>query len=116
MAPARSAARTTAKAGACRRAAACALAGAAVALPSASHAQFAATLGIDSVNRYRGLGTPDVGPVLRASAMADSSRGAYAGVAGLWRTRDGGLASADILAGWSGRLDALPGLVALSPD
>jgi hypothetical protein len=54
--------------------------------------------------------------VLRASAMADSSWGAYAGVSGLWRTRDGGLASADALAGWSGRLAALPGLAALSPD
>ena len=112
----RSAAPTTAVAVACRRAASRALACAALALPCASHAQFAGTLGIDSVDRYRGAGTPDVGPVLRASAMADSSWGAYAGLSGLWRTRDGGLASADALAGWSGRLAALPGLAALSPD
>jgi hypothetical protein len=115
-APARSAAHTTAVAHACRQAACCALACAALALPCASHAQFAATLGIDSVNRYRGTGTPDVGPVVRASAMADSSWGAYGGLSGLWRTRDAGLASADALVGWSGRLNALAGLVALSPD
>jgi hypothetical protein len=115
-APARSAALTKVVAGACRRALACALACAALAWPSASQAQFAATLGIDSVNRYRGMGTADVGPVVRASAMADSSWGAYGGLSGLWRTRDAGLASADVLAGWSGRLNALPGLAALAPD
>ena len=109
-------ARATAVAGACRQAASCVLACAALALPCTAHAQFAGTLGIDSVNRYRGMGTPDVGPVLRASAMADSSWGAYAGLSGLWRTRDGALASADALAGWSGRLDALPGLSALAPE
>ena len=114
--PVRSAPPTTTVAVACRRIASRVLACAALALPCASHAQFAGTLGIDSVDRYRGMGTPDRGPVLRASAMADSSWGAYAGLSGLWRTRDGGLASADALAGWSGRLDALPGLDALSPD
>ena len=82
-APARSAANTTAVARACRRAASCALAWAALALPCASHAQFAGTLGIDSVNRYRGSGTDDRGPVVRASAMADSAVGAYGGVSGL---------------------------------
>ena len=108
-----------AKAGAWRQAAACAPAALAafiaVALPCAAHAQFAATLGIDSVNRYRGVGTDDVGPVVRASAMADSTRGAYGGVSGLWRTRDAGLASVDAMVGWSGRLDELPALAALSP-
>jgi hypothetical protein len=107
------------KAGAAHHAAAptlvLALAVAALAVPAAAHAQFAATLGIDSVNRYRGIGTDDRGPVVRASAMADSALGAYGGVSGLWRTRDAGLASADLLAGWSGRLDELPGLSALSP-
>ena len=34
----------------------------------------------------------------------------------LWRTRDAGLASADAMAGWSGRLNELPGLAALAPD
>lgn len=114
--PARSATHTTAVAGACRRAALCALACAAALLPCASHAQFAGTLGIDSVNRYRGMGTGDVGPVLRASAMADTSRGVYVGLSGLWRTHDPGLASADALVGWSTRLNTLPGLAALSPD
>ena len=115
-APARSTTHTPSVANACRQAASCAFAIAALALPCAAHAQFAATLGIDSVNRYRGTGTPDVGPVVRASAMADSSWGAYGGVSGLWRTRDAGLASADALVGWSGRLDALAGLATLSPD
>ena len=115
-APARSTAHTPSVASACRQAASCALACAALALPCASHAQFAATLGIDSVNRYRGMGTADVGPVARASAMVDAPFGAYGGVSTLWRLRDGGLASADALIGWSGRLDALPGLAALSPE
>jgi hypothetical protein len=113
---ARSAAHTTAIAGACRRAASCALAAVALGLPCTSHAQIAAALGIDSVNRYRGMGTYDVGPVVRASAMADSSWGAYGGLAGLWRARDAGLASADALVGWSARLNTLPGLATLSPD
>ena len=107
------------KAGAARHAAARTLARAwtvaALAVPCAAHAQFAATLGIDSVNRYRGMGTDDRGPVVRASAMADSALGAYGGVSGLWRTRDAGLASADLMVGWSGRLAELPGLAALSP-
>ena len=102
-------------AGAWRRAAPCALAAAVLALPCAAHAQFVGTLGVDSVNRYRGMGTDDVGPVARAGAMADTAVGAYGGVSGLWRTRDGGLASLDAIAGWSGRLDALPGLGAIAP-
>ena len=109
-----------AKAGAWRQAASRALAGvlgaAALGVPSAAQAQFAATMGIDSVNRYRGVGTDDVGPVVRASAMADSALGAYGGVSGLWRTRDAGLASIDAMLGWSGRLDELPALAALAPD
>ena len=80
-----------------------------------ARAQFAATLGVDSVNRYRGMGTGDIGPVARASVMADAPQGAYGGVAGLWRTRDAGLASIEAMAGWSGRLDALPGLEGVSP-
>jgi len=97
------------------RALACTSGVAALALPCVSHAQFAATLGIDSVNRYRGVGTGDVGPVVRASAMADSALGAYGGISGLWRTRDAGLASADAMIGWSGRLNELPALAALAP-
>jgi hypothetical protein len=105
-----------ATAGAWRQAAGCAFAAAALALPAAGHAQFAGTLGIASVNRYRGMGTGDAGPVVRASAMLDVPAGAYGGVSGLWRTRDAGLASVEAMAGWSGRLSALPGLGALSPD
>ena len=108
-------ARSSATLGARRLAAPCALAIALLAAPWAAHAQFAATLGIDSVDRYRGVGTDDHGPVLRASAMADSAVGAYGGVSGLWRTRDAGLASADAMVGWSRRLNELPGLQALSP-
>jgi hypothetical protein len=115
-APARSAAPTPAVAGARRRGAACALAGAALVLPCAAQAQFAGSLGIDSVDRYRGTGTAAAGPVLRAGALVDSTWGGYGSVSGLWRTRDGGFASADALAGWSTRLNALPGLGALSPD
>jgi len=108
--------RCTAMAGAWRQAASCALVFAALALPGVAQAQFAGTLGIDSVNRYRGSGTDDVGPVVRLSGMADASSGAYGGISGLWRTRDAGLASANAIAGWSGRLDALPGLAAVAPD
>jgi hypothetical protein len=115
-APARSAAPTPAVAGARRRGAACALAGAALVLPCAAQAQFAGSLGIDSVDRYRGTGTAAAGPVLRAGALVAATWGGYGSVSGLWRTRDGGFASADALAGWSTRLNALPGLGALSPD
>ena len=111
----KAAVRRKARSGAWRQAAACALAVAAAVLPCTGQAQFAATAGVASVDRYRGSGTPDLGPVLRAGAMADAPSGAYAGLSALWRTRDGGLASADVLAGWSGRLDSLPGLAALSP-
>ncbi len=87
-----------------------------LALAGAARAQFSGTLGIDSVNRYRGVGTDDVGPVLRASAMADTPWGAYGGIAGLWRTRDAGLASVDAMLGWSGRLNAFSALADASPD
>jgi hypothetical protein len=100
----------------CRQAVRCVLATAVSALPCAVHAQFAGALGVDSVNRYRGMGTDDAGPVLRASAMLDLPAGAYGGVSGLWRTRDAGLASAQALLGWSGRLQALDGLQALAPE
>jgi len=109
-------ARSTAKPGAWRQAAACLLAVAALVAPWAAHAQFAATLGIDSVNRYRGVGTDDVGPVVRTSAMIDATWGGYGGVSALWRTRDARLASADAMVGWSGRLNELPGLAGLAPD
>jgi hypothetical protein len=99
---------------------ACVLAAAAVAWASPARAQFAGTLNVDSVNRYRGTGTDDHGPVLRASVMADSpfaaASGAYVGLAGLWRTRDAGLASVDALAGWSGRFNALAAFDGLAPD
>lgn len=84
------------------------LGAAALALACAAHAQFAGTLGISSTDRYRGMGTGEAGAVLRASAMADLPAGAYGGISGLWRTRDAGLASAEAMIGWSGRLDALP--------
>jgi hypothetical protein len=109
-------ARSTAKAGAWRQALCCAFAATALASPGAAWAQFAGSLDIESVNRYRGTGTWDAGPVVRASAMADAAIGAYGGIAGLWRTRDARFASADAILGWSGRLAALPGLAALSPD
>ncbi len=101
-----------------RRAGGCALAQVfgLVMLAGAAHAQVAGTLGIDSVNRYRGVGTDDVGPVLRASAMADTPWGAYGGISGLWRTRDAGLASVDAMLGWSGRLDAFSALDAVAPE
>ena len=109
-------ARSTAKAGAWRQVLRCALAALALASTGAARAQFAGSLDIESVNRYRGTGTPDAGAVVRASAMADAAIGAYGGIAGLWRTRDAGLASADAILGWSGRFASLPGLGALSPD
>jgi len=111
-------ARRSAIAAAWRRAASRLLACAVLAAPGGGHAQaaLALALGLDSVDRYRGMGTADVGPVLRASAMVDAPAGAYAGIAGLWRTRDAGLASADALLGWSGRLAALPALDTLAPE
>jgi len=97
-----------ARSGAWRQGARCLLGSAALALACAAHAQVAGTLALASSNRYRGMGTGDAGPVLRASVMADLPAGAYGGVSGLWRTRDAGLASAEAMVGWSGRLDALP--------
>lgn len=102
--------------GAARRAGGWALGLAMLALAGAARAQVAGTLGIDSMNRYRGTGTDDVGPVLRASAMADTPWGAYGGVSGLWRTRDAGFASVDAMVGWSGRLNTLGALDTLAPD
>jgi hypothetical protein len=75
-----------------------------------ARAQFSGVAGIDSENRYRGLATDDIGAVARLSGMIDLPAGVYAGLSGIWRTHDGHLASADALAGWSGRwseLDAL---------
>ncbi len=115
-------ARRTVRAGATRRTSCCALALALVLLACAAPAcaQFVGTLGVESVDRYRGTGTAGRGPVLRAALMVDSpfaaTRGAYVGLAGLWSMRDTGLASADALAGWSGRLNALPALDELAPD
>jgi len=55
------------------------LAAAALAASCAAQAQFAGTLGAASVDRYRGMGTGDAGPVVRASAMLDLPVGAYGG-------------------------------------
>ncbi len=78
---------------------------------TAAHAQVAGSLGIASQDRYRGTGTDNIGAVVRASVMVDSTLpfapGAYAGLSGLWRTRDGGLADAQALLGWSGRWNTL---------
>jgi hypothetical protein len=84
------------------------LAAAALGAACAAQAQFAGTLGAASVDRYRGMGSGDDGPVVRASAMLDLPVGAYGGVSGLWRTRDASLARAEAMLGWSGRFDALP--------
>jgi hypothetical protein len=90
-----------------------------LACAGATQAQVVGSLGIASQNRYRGTGTDDVGPVVRASVMADSTSaptdGAYAGLSGLWRTRDGGLANAEGLLGWSGRLNSLASFATLDP-
>ena len=64
------------------------VAAATLAAACGAQAQFAGTLGVASVDRYRGMGTGDDGPVIRASAMLDVSVGAYGGISGLWRTRD----------------------------
>jgi hypothetical protein len=85
----------------------------ALACASPAHAQFSGVLGIDSQNRYRGLATDDIGAVARLSGMIDVPAGLYAGLGGLWRTHDGHLASADAIAGWSGRwsdLEAFHGI------
>jgi hypothetical protein len=103
-------ARSTATSGARRQAARCALATGLLAWSGVVHAQFAGTVGLASVDRYRGMGTDDTGPVARASAMVDLPAGAYAGVSGLWRARDAGFARGEALLGWSGRIEAL------SPD
>jgi hypothetical protein len=101
-------ARRHATPGARRQAARRVLAAIALASSCVAHAQFAGTLGVVSANRYRGMGTGDVGPVVRASVMADLPVGTYGGISGLWRTRDAGLASAEAMLGWSGRIEALP--------
>ncbi|MGN6526522.1 MAG: hypothetical protein ACTHL8_09045 [Burkholderiaceae bacterium] len=82
-------------------------------------AQVSGSLGLAGADRYRGTGTPNAGAVLRASAMIDLpapfAQGGYAGVSGLWRTRDGGLANAEAIAGWSGRWNAFSRGAALDP-
>jgi hypothetical protein len=82
-------------------------------------AQFSGSLGLASADRYRGTGTPSAGAVLRASAMVDLpgplAQGGYAGLSGLWRTRDGGLANAEAIAGWSGRWNAWPSWASVDP-
>ncbi len=54
---------------------------------------------------------------MRASVMVDSpyelTEGAYAGLSGVWRTRDAGMAYSDTQLGWSGRLNAFDALKAL---
>ena len=86
-----------------------------LACAGAAQAQFVGSLALANQNRYRGVATEDVGPVLRASAMADASFGAYAGVSGLWRTRDAALANAEAIVGWSGRLNDIPALSGIDP-
>jgi hypothetical protein len=92
-----------------------AVAAIALAVASPARAQFAGTLALASENRYRGSATEDVGPVLRASVLGDTAVGAYGGVSGLWRTRDGVLSSAETMLGWSGRLNAIGALGELDP-
>jgi len=92
-----------------------AIAALALAAASPARAQFAGTLALASENRYRGSATEDIGPVLRASALGDTPIGAYGGVSGLWRTRDGGLSSAEAMLGWSGRFNAFGALRELDP-
>jgi hypothetical protein len=75
----------------------------ACAAASTAQAQFSGVVGIDSDNRYRGLGTDEPGPVLRLGATLDLPPGPYASLSALWRTHDGGLANADGMVGWSGR-------------
>ncbi len=86
----------------------------------AAHAQYSGSVEIASKNRYRGTAIGDPGPVVRASLMADPTipflDGAYAGVSGAWSARNGDLASAEALVGWSRRLNALPALSSLGPD
>ncbi len=113
---------TNARSGTLRGRRACALVpvvAAALACGGAARAQVAGSVGIASENRYRGTATDDVGPVVRASVMADSTvaplDGAYAGLAGVWRTRDGGLANAEAMLGWSGRWNALGPFVDADP-
>jgi hypothetical protein len=82
-------------------------------------AQFSGSLGLASGDRYRGTGTPSAGAVFRASAMVDLpgpfAEGGYAGLSGLWRTRDGGLANMEAIAGWSGRWNAWSPWASLDP-
>lgn len=92
-----------------------ALAAVALACASSVRAQFVGTLALASQNRYRGTATDDVGPVARASVMADAPFGLYGGVSGLWRTRDGGLSQVDMLVGWSGRLNRFDALAEIDP-
>jgi len=91
------------------------LAALALAAAGAAHAQIAGTLALVNQNRYRGSATEDRGPVLRAGVMGDASSGLYGGLSGLWRTRDGGLASAEAIVGVSGRWNVLAAFSGADP-
>jgi hypothetical protein len=91
----------------------CAIVAGALAGAADARAQVSGVLGIDSQNRYRGLATDDVGAVLHASVMVDTPARLYAGLSGIWRLHDGGLANADAIVGFSGRFSDIDALHAL---
>jgi len=71
--------------------------------PVIGHAQFAGSVGIDSVDRYRGEGADGTGAVVEVTLATDTRYGIYGSLAAHARTRDGKVSVADGLVGWSGR-------------
>ena len=71
--------------------------------PNLALAQVSGTAGLASTDRYRGLGSDGDGPVLSTSVTADSSIGLYASTAAHWNFREGTVADADGLIGFSRR-------------
>lgn len=86
-----------------RRTLATALAIAGACGPPAGHAQLAGSVGIDSVDRYRGEGADGTGAVVEATLSGDAPGGLYGALAAHYDLDEGEVGVADALVGWSGR-------------
>jgi hypothetical protein len=63
----------------------------------------AGSVGIDSVDRYRGAGADGTGAVVEATISGDAPWGIYGALAAHYNLHEGEVSLADALVGWSGR-------------
>jgi hypothetical protein len=71
--------------------------------PPDGHAQIAGSVGIDSVDRYRGEGADGTGAVVAATLTADTQAGLYGALSAHYNFNEKQVTVADALVGWSGR-------------